>query len=165
MFCRRSVTRSDGAVIGARGAYGLMSPKTHLNEWFFNGYEKANGTYPVQAAYRVAQSILGVKNAVENAMAKNDGKKPTTDELVAAMTGSEWQSPGGLIQMKNRRRPSGHPADRVQPHQIQIRKRSGSNWSTSSTLKPNASTRLRREGPRLDQGRNEERQVQVDPAD
>ena len=90
----------DGVIIGARGAYGLMSPKTPLNEWFFNGYEKANGVYPVQAAYRVTQSILGVKNAVEKAMAKNGGKKPSTDELIAAMTGLEWQSPGGLIQMK-----------------------------------------------------------------
>lgn len=91
----------DGVIIGARGAYGLMSPKTPLNEWFFAGYEKAHGFYPVQAAYRITQSILGVKNAVEKAMAKNGGKKPSADELVAAMTGSEWQSPGGLIQMKN----------------------------------------------------------------
>ena len=64
----------------------------------------------MQAAYRVTQSILGVKNAVEKAMAKNGGKKPSADELVAAMTGSEWESPGGLIQMKNG---DGHQA--IQP--------------------------------------------------
>jgi branched-chain amino acid transport system substrate-binding protein len=90
----------DGAIIGARGAYGLMSRKSPLNDWFFKGYEAVNGVYPVQAAYRVAQSILGLKATVEKAMAKNGGKKPSTDELVAAMTGLEWQSPGGLIQMK-----------------------------------------------------------------
>lgn len=89
----------DGVIIGARGAYGLMSPKTPLNEWFFKGYEAANGVYPVQAAYRITQSILGLKSAVEKAMAKNGGKKPSTDELVAAMTGSEWETPGGLIRM------------------------------------------------------------------
>jgi len=100
----------DGVIIGARGAYGLMSPKTPLNEWFFTGYEKANGVYPVQAAYRMTQSILGLKNAIEKAMEKNGGKKPTTDEIVAALTGSEWQSPGGLIQMKNG---DGHQA--IQP--------------------------------------------------
>jgi branched-chain amino acid transport system substrate-binding protein len=100
----------DGVIIGARGAYGLMSPKTPLNDWFFSGYEKANGVYPVQAAYRITQSILGMKNAIEKAMAKNGGKKPSTDELIAAMTGSEWQSPGGLIQMKNG---DGHQA--IQP--------------------------------------------------
>jgi branched-chain amino acid transport system substrate-binding protein len=100
----------DGVIIGARGAYGLMSPKTPLNDWFFSGYEKANGVYPVQAAYRITQSILGMKNAIEKAMAKNGGKKPSTDELIAAMTGSEWESPGGLIQMKNG---DGHQA--IQP--------------------------------------------------
>ena len=90
----------DGTIIGARGAYGLMSQKSPLNDWFFKGYEAANGIYPVQAAYRMSQAILGLKTAVEKAMDKNGGKKPSTDELVAAMTGLEWQSPGGLIQMK-----------------------------------------------------------------
>jgi branched-chain amino acid transport system substrate-binding protein len=90
----------DGTIIGARGAYGLMSQKSPINDWFFKGYQNVNGVYPVQAAYRIAQSILGLKTAVEKAMAKNGGKKPSTDELIAAMTGLEWQSPGGLIQMK-----------------------------------------------------------------
>jgi branched-chain amino acid transport system substrate-binding protein len=90
----------DGAIIGARGAYGLMSQKSPINDWFFKGYEAANGVYPVQAAYRMSQAILGLKLAVEKAMAANGGKKPSTDELVAAMTGLEWQSPGGLVQMK-----------------------------------------------------------------
>ena len=90
----------DGVIIGARGAYGLMSQKSPINDWFFKGYQTAMGIYPVQAAYRISQSILGLKMAVEKAMAKNGGKKPTTDELVAAMTGLEWESPGGLVQMK-----------------------------------------------------------------
>jgi branched-chain amino acid transport system substrate-binding protein len=90
----------DGTIIGARGAYGLMSQKSPINDWFFKGYEATNGIYPVQAAYRMSQAILGLKAAVEKAMDKNGGKKPSTDELVAAMTGLEWQSPGGLIQMK-----------------------------------------------------------------
>src|SRR5690242_7082996 len=90
----------DGVIIGARGAYGLMSQASPLNDWLFKGYEAANGTYPVQASYRMVQAILGLKAAVEKAMAKNGGKKPSTDELVAAMTGLEWPSPGGLIQMK-----------------------------------------------------------------
>jgi len=90
----------DGVIIGARGAYGLMSQKSPLNDWFFKGYQSAMGIYPVQAAYRISQSILGLKSAVEKAMAKNGSKKPSTDELIEAMTGLEWQSPGGLIQMK-----------------------------------------------------------------
>src|SRR5207342_2269266 len=58
----------DGVIIGARGAYGLMSPKAPLNDWFFQGHEKATGVYPVQAAYRITQSIFGLKNAIEKAM-------------------------------------------------------------------------------------------------
>lgn len=100
----------DGVIIGARGAYGLMSQKSPINDWFFQGYEKVNGVYPVQAAYRITQSILGLKTAIEKAMEKNGGKKPTTDEIITALTGSEWQSPGGLIQMKNG---DGHQA--IQP--------------------------------------------------
>src|SRR3984893_17316502 len=65
----------DGTIIGARGAYGLMSQKSPIHDWFFRGYEATNGIYPVQAAYRMSQSILGLKSAVEKAMAKNGGRK------------------------------------------------------------------------------------------
>src|SRR5690242_17227202 len=53
----------DGVIIGARGAYGLMSQASPLNDWLFKGYEAANGTYPVQASYRMVQAILGLKAA------------------------------------------------------------------------------------------------------
>src|SRR3982074_1201813 len=90
----------DGVIVGARGAYGLMSQRSPINDWLFKGYEAANGVYPVQAAYRSSQALLGLKAAVEKAMAANGGKKPSTDEMVAAMTGLEWPPPAGLIQMK-----------------------------------------------------------------
>ncbi|MDP2800524.1 MAG: ABC transporter substrate-binding protein [Phreatobacter sp.] len=91
----------NGTIIGARGAYGLMSADTPLNRWFFDGYSQARGgVYPVQAAYRVTQALLGLKAAVEKAMAANGGKKPTPEQLADALRGLEWDSPGGLIQMK-----------------------------------------------------------------
>jgi branched-chain amino acid transport system substrate-binding protein len=90
----------NGAIIGARGAYGLMSPKTPLNDWFFSGYQSQRGVYPVQASYRMAQAILGLKTAVEKAMASNGGRKPSPEEMAAALENSEWESPGGKIQMK-----------------------------------------------------------------
>ena len=49
----------NGTILGARGAYGLMSPKTPLNDWFFDGYSQARGVWPVQAAYRITQALLG----------------------------------------------------------------------------------------------------------
>ncbi|GGB47304.1 ABC transporter substrate-binding protein [Tistrella bauzanensis] len=91
----------DGTIIGARGAYGLMSEETPLNTWFQTTYTAEHGVYPVQAPYRVSQALLGLKTAIEKAMSENGGKKPTTDEIRAALKGSTWNSPGGQITMAN----------------------------------------------------------------
>ncbi len=89
----------DGVILGARGAYGLMAPKSALNDWWWDLYSKAYGVYPVQAPYRMVQSLLGLKLAAEKAMAANGGKKPNGEQLVAALKGSEWESPAGKIRM------------------------------------------------------------------
>ena len=90
----------DGVVVGARGANGQYAQKSPINDWFVDAYKKAYpGTYPVQPQYRGAQAILGLKAAVEKAMAANGGKKPSTEELVTAMTGIEWDAPSGHIKM------------------------------------------------------------------
>ena len=89
----------DGTVLGARGAYGILSAKNPLNDWFQKAYADASGVPPVQASYRVTQALMGVKLAVERAMAKNGGKKPSSEELADALRGSSWDTPGGLIQM------------------------------------------------------------------
>jgi branched-chain amino acid transport system substrate-binding protein len=89
----------NGVILGARGAYGLMSPKSALNDWWFDLYQKAQNVYPVQAPYRMAQALMGLKLAAEKAMAANGGKKPTPEQLAAALKGSSWQSPAGTITM------------------------------------------------------------------
>ncbi len=89
----------NGVILGARGAYGLMSPKSALNDWWFDLYQKANNVYPVQAPYRMAQALFGLKLAAEKAMAANGGKKPTPEQLAAALKGSSWASPAGTITM------------------------------------------------------------------
>jgi branched-chain amino acid transport system substrate-binding protein len=89
----------NGAIIGARGAYGLMSPKSALNDWWFELHSKELKVYPAQPAYRMAQGLMGLKLAVEKAMAANGGKKPTPEQLAAALRGSSWPSPGGTITM------------------------------------------------------------------
>jgi branched-chain amino acid transport system substrate-binding protein len=89
----------NGIILGARGAYGLMSPQTPLNDWWWGIYQKAYNVYPVQAPYRMVQALLGLKAAVEKAMAANGGKKPTPEQLAAALRGSEWDSPAGRIKM------------------------------------------------------------------
>jgi branched-chain amino acid transport system substrate-binding protein len=89
----------NGAILGARGAYGLMSPKSALNDWWFDAYSKAYNVYPVQAPYRMVQAMLGLKAAAEKAMAANGGKKPTPEQLAAALRGSSWMTPAGEIKM------------------------------------------------------------------
>jgi branched-chain amino acid transport system substrate-binding protein len=89
----------DGVILGARGAYGLMSPKSPLNDWWWDLYNKAYNIYPVQAPYRMVQALLGLKLAVEKAMAANGGKKPSPEQLAAALRNSEWDSPAGRIRM------------------------------------------------------------------
>ena len=90
----------DGVILGARGAYGQMAPKSALNDWWNDIYAKAyNGQQPLHSPYRMAQALLGLKLAVEKAMVANGGKKPTSEQLAAALRGSEWDSPGGHIRM------------------------------------------------------------------
>lgn len=89
----------EGLIIGARGAYGLLSPDTPLNRWWMEAYEAEYDVIPVQAPYRMAQAILGLKTAVEKAMEANGGSKPTADEIRATLRGLEWESPGGTITM------------------------------------------------------------------
>lgn len=91
----------DGVILGARGAYGLMSPDTPLNRWWFKLYEDSEKVIPVQAPYRMAQGLMGLKLAVEKAMAANGGKKPNHEQLAAAMRGLSWESPAGMIRMVN----------------------------------------------------------------
>ena len=154
----------DGTIIGARGAYGLMSQKSPLNDWLFKGYEAANGVYPVQAAYRMTQAILGLKAAVEKAMGKNGGKKPSTDELVAAMTGLEWHIARRAHSDEACRRPSGDPADRLQPHQIQSGPEAGRSGGYPVLRRRMRQSSAGREVARLDQGRHAGRRSNLDSA-
>ena len=89
----------DGTIIGARGAYGLMAPPSPLNTWWWELYSKANNVYPVQAPYRMAQSLMGLKLAAEKAMQANKGQKPSMDQMMTALRGSEWMSPAGKVRM------------------------------------------------------------------
>jgi branched-chain amino acid transport system substrate-binding protein len=114
----------EGVVLGARGAYGMLAPKSALNDWWWNLYQNRWKAYPVQAPYRMAQGLMGLKLAVEKAMAANRGKKPTTEQIAAALTGLDWESPGGRIKMVLG---DGHQA--VQPTAIGVTK-----WDAAKRL-------------------------------
>ena len=105
----------DGVIVGARGVNGLAArPRgDELTNVLWEEYEKQYGVFPVQAPFRMWQALLGLKVAVEKAMATNGGKKPTQEELAAAMTGLEWTAPSGDIKMALA---GGHQA--IQPNAI-----------------------------------------------
>ncbi|MCP5266972.1 MAG: ABC transporter substrate-binding protein [Burkholderiaceae bacterium] len=105
----------DGIILGARGMNGLSAKAKggELTNTLWAAYEKAYGVFPVQAPFRMWQGLLGLKTAVEKAMAANGGKKPTQDQLAAAMKGLAWDAPSGHIEMALS---DGHQA--IQPNAI-----------------------------------------------
>jgi len=103
----------EGVIVSAKGQYGLMSPNTELNNWFYKAYMNEYGFFPTQPPYRMVQGLMGLKMAIEKAMKKNGGQKPNNDEIAIAFKGLEFETPGGLIEMKLG---NGHQA--IQPHAI-----------------------------------------------
>jgi branched-chain amino acid transport system substrate-binding protein len=89
----------DGTMIGARGPHGVMAPDTPLNKWFRQVYEDRFATAPTYPSYHMAQSILGLKSAWEKASAAKAGARPTTDEVIAAFEGLEFEGPSAKIKM------------------------------------------------------------------
>ncbi len=90
----------EGVIIGARGVGGPFAVKSALNDWLIANTQKNEpGVLPSQAHYRMTQSVLGLKSAVEKAMAANGNNKPTTEQIAAALRGLEWDTPSGKIKM------------------------------------------------------------------
>ncbi len=105
----------DGIFVGARGVNGLVAKARGgaLVDTLWEAYLKEYGVFPVQAPFRMWQGLLGLKSAVEKAMAANGGKKPDAEQLAAAMKGLEWDAPSGRISMALG---NGHQA--IQPNAI-----------------------------------------------
>ncbi len=89
----------DGTVLGARGPFGPYAPNNAYNRWFSAGFEKRFQAPPNYASYQMAQAILGVKLAWEKAMEKNRGRKPSNEEVGAALENMTFEGPGGTVKM------------------------------------------------------------------
>lgn len=90
----------EGVIIGARGVGGPFAAKSALNDWLVsNTQQHEPGVMPSQGHYRMTQSLLGLKAAVEKAMDANGNKKPTAEQVAAALKGLEWETPSGTIKM------------------------------------------------------------------
>jgi branched-chain amino acid transport system substrate-binding protein len=89
----------DGTVLGARGPFGPYAPNNQYNKWFLSGYTAKYKEAPNYASYQMAQAFLGVKLAWEKAQEANGGKRPTNEQVGAALKGSTFEGPGGTVRM------------------------------------------------------------------
>jgi branched-chain amino acid transport system substrate-binding protein len=89
----------DGTVLGARGPFGPYAPNNAYNKWFLSGYQAKFKEQPNYASYQMAQAFLGVKAAWEKAQEANGGKRPTNEQVGAALKGSTFEGPGGTVRM------------------------------------------------------------------
>jgi len=98
----------DGTILGARGPVGVFAPDNALSRWFKAAYRKRiGGGDPAYVAYSPVLAILGLKAAYEKAQAGNGGKRPTQDQIMAALKGSSFETPAGRVDMA---RANGHQA-------------------------------------------------------
>ena len=91
----------DGTVLGARGPFGPYAPKNELNTWYHKEFQDRYQVPPNYASYQMVQAILGVKAAWEKAQAANGGKRPTNEQVGAALENLTFESPGGTVRMAN----------------------------------------------------------------
>ena len=96
----------NGMIIGGRGPFGAFAPDNELNRWFKDKYVAAYKTAPTYPASKMAQAILGLKHAAENAKVES-GKIPTPLQIATAFKGSTFESVSGTVQMA---RADGHQA-------------------------------------------------------
>ncbi|MFV1852965.1 MAG: ABC transporter substrate-binding protein [Porticoccaceae bacterium] len=96
----------NGMIIGARGPFGQFAPNNELNTWFKGVYQNAYGLEPVYPATKMAQAILGLKYAAENA-GVGDKEIASAEQLAAAMKGATFESVSGTVEMA---RGNGHQA-------------------------------------------------------
>ncbi|HEX2199804.1 MAG TPA: ABC transporter substrate-binding protein [Burkholderiales bacterium] len=89
----------DGTVLGARGPFGPYAPDNQYNSWFSKGFEARFKAPPNYASYQMAQAILGMKFAWEKAQAANGGKRPSPEQVAAALKGATFEGPGGTVRM------------------------------------------------------------------
>lgn len=94
----------EGAILGGRGPFGPFAPKNTLNDWFVPAYKSAFKEMPIFPAYKMVQSILGLKAAAEKA-----GKPgiPSADRITTGFGGLTFEAPSGTVKMA---RAQGHQA-------------------------------------------------------
>ncbi len=93
----------QGVAMSGRGQY-LYIPepeKNEMNRRFIADYSSQFNEIPVYPAYRMAQSILGLKAAYEKAIQAKNGGWPTQEEVIAAWDDLTYETPTGTIRTRS----------------------------------------------------------------
>jgi branched-chain amino acid transport system substrate-binding protein len=90
----------EGMILGSRGPYGIYAAdvKNPLNDWFRAAYINRYNNPPTGPAYQYAQAVLAAKIAYDKAAAKAGGF-PSTDQVIAALEGLEFDSMSTKVRM------------------------------------------------------------------
>ena len=90
----------QGIMVGTRGPYGMyaVGDPSPINQWFQKEYRKTYGEAPSQPGYQFSQGFLAAKYAYDKA-AKAAGKFPTTEQVIAALTGATFPTFIGEVKM------------------------------------------------------------------
>ena len=91
----------EGMILGSRGPYGIYAASidTPLNNWFRKAYFNRFNSPATGPSYQYAQAVLAAKFAYDKAAAANGGKFPSTDQVIAALAGAEFESMSTTVRM------------------------------------------------------------------
>lgn len=93
----------DGVIVGVLGDGWWMSPDARalgMAEVFAKDYKAQYGEYPVFPSLKMANSILLMKMAFEQAIQDNGVAWPSAEQLTAALKGMEAQTMTGTIHLR-----------------------------------------------------------------
>ena len=91
----------DGTMVGARGPNGVFAPNNALNDWLTKTYIERYNTPATFPSYHITGALLGLKSAWEKAQLKKAVARPTTEDVIAAFEGIEYEAPSGHIKLAN----------------------------------------------------------------
>ena len=87
----------NGTILGGRGPFGAFAPDDNkLNQWFEQAYEAEYGMPPSYPAHKMAQALLALKYAADEAGGEG---KPDSLAIANALKGATFESVSGTVNM------------------------------------------------------------------
>lgn len=93
----------DGVIVGARGDHYFLHPELRDDakfKAFVDSYKQRAGAYPIYPVFHMAQSFAALQAAYKKASTANEGKFPTKEQVVDAMSGLQFQAFGRPITIR-----------------------------------------------------------------